>query len=525
MKKALLVDDDYLVRTYLKSLSSWERAGFEIVADVRDGEEALEVLKKEQVDLVLTDIAMPLMDGIELIHAIRENYGNISVIVLSCHDEFEFVKQAMKEGADEYVLKNSLDEESLYQQLLLSAESIDKKERSAPAAKPAPAEKPADNSKFLFFNQILTGTLSEQNREQERIRVGVEGKYVNSAVIVIKMEEHPDGGADPLVDMKKEQYSMEVLDRFQKKTQEIAAEIGIKKDIIYIGNGNFCCFVDLSDFHKDSVMYQKLTTMASACYKISREEPVDFKIGVSNICIGTGALLRAYQQARMMIRTSFYDRDGIVYYDPDKRTKQELPEKARLLLQQEKELKNRGEKGTFLAMAKEAVETFREELTDSEYVLQWVRKIEHPVADWAGASSWKISYLDDVWPVISAIADRLFAWGEEALPEKISKPVRLAAEFAMAHYREGIGLSDAAAAAGVNATYLSYLFRQEMETGFSNYLLHLRLGYAKQLLREGKHKMWQIAEMSGFNDYHYFSKVFKKTVGQSPVQYKKQEME
>lgn len=124
MRKALLADDDFLVRSYLKMLSSWEKAGFEITADVRDGEEALEVLDREKIDLVVTDIAMPLMDGIELIREIRRKYPDIYVIVLSCHDEFEYVKKAMKEGADEYVLKNTLNEESLYTVLEAAEEHI-----------------------------------------------------------------------------------------------------------------------------------------------------------------------------------------------------------------------------------------------------------------------------------------------------------------------------------------------------------------------------------------------------------------
>ena len=123
MRKALLADDDFLVRSYLKMLSSWEKAGFEITADVRDGEEALEVLKQEPVELVVTDIAMPLMDGIELIKEIKKNYPKVYVIVLSCHDEFDYVKKAMKEGADEYVLKNTLNEESLYTCLLYTSPS------------------------------------------------------------------------------------------------------------------------------------------------------------------------------------------------------------------------------------------------------------------------------------------------------------------------------------------------------------------------------------------------------------------
>ena len=80
MRKALLADDDFLVRSYLKMLSSWEKAGFEITADVRDGEEALEILEQQEIELVVTDIAMPLMDYKEILQSmgdamIQAGYG------------------------------------------------------------------------------------------------------------------------------------------------------------------------------------------------------------------------------------------------------------------------------------------------------------------------------------------------------------------------------------------------------------------------------------------------------------------
>lgn len=105
--------------------------------------------------------------------------------------------------------------------------------------------------------------------------------------------------------------------------------------------------------------------------------------------------------------------------------------------------------------------------------------------------------------------------------KEISQPVRIAADYVARHYKEAVGLGDAAEAAGVNSTYLSYLFSQEMGIGFAGYLLNLRMEYAKKLLRETTLKMWQVAEQSGFNDYHYFSKVFKKAEGMSPAQYRK----
>ena len=119
MFQTLLVDDDFLVRSYLKTLDSWEKVGYEVVRDVQDGEEALEVMNQEKIDIVVTDISMPLMDGIELIKAVKKNWPEVSVIVLSCHDDFEYVKEAMRLGADEYILKNTLDENSLLEVLYI----------------------------------------------------------------------------------------------------------------------------------------------------------------------------------------------------------------------------------------------------------------------------------------------------------------------------------------------------------------------------------------------------------------------
>ena len=117
--------------------------------------------------------------------------------------------------------------------------------------------------------------------------------------------------------MKKEQYCLEFMKRFQHMADEMAAEMKIEEDVIYVGNGVFCCFVDLSDMCRSSVMYQNLTNMASACYRICRGEEYVYQIGVSNICIGAEAVRQAYQQARLMVKAGFYDSDGITYYEPD----------------------------------------------------------------------------------------------------------------------------------------------------------------------------------------------------------------
>ena len=125
MYRTLVADDDFLVRSYLKTLDSWEKAGYEIVDDAEDGEEAYGFLQKEKIDVLVTDLTMPVMDGIELIRKIREENRDIYIIVLSCHDDFEYVKEAMRLGADEYVLKNSLDEATTALDATVEAKILD----------------------------------------------------------------------------------------------------------------------------------------------------------------------------------------------------------------------------------------------------------------------------------------------------------------------------------------------------------------------------------------------------------------
>lgn len=97
-----------------------------------------------------------------------------------------------------------------------------------------------------------------------------------------------------------------------------------------------------------------------------------------------------------------------------------------------------------------------------------------------------------------------------------------ALEFIREHYEAPISLQDAADAAEVNPAYLSYLFKQEMKIGFSNYVQELRIDYAKKLLSETNCKVKDVALRSGFGDYHYFSKIFKKFTGLSPAEYRKE---
>ena len=111
--KVLIVDDEAIVRIGLKSIINWAEEGFDCVLEAGNGVEALSLVQKEAPDLIITDIKMPEMNGLELIEALKENQNGASIIVLSSYDDFEFVRQAMKLGATDYILKLQMTEASL----------------------------------------------------------------------------------------------------------------------------------------------------------------------------------------------------------------------------------------------------------------------------------------------------------------------------------------------------------------------------------------------------------------------------
>lgn len=520
--KTIIADDDHLVRSYLKMLSSWERAGFEIAADVRDGEEALEVLKRTKAELLVTDLAMPLMDGIELIREIRKINQELYIIVLSCHDEFEYVKDAMKAGADEYILKNMLDENTLYELLTGTKNKIEERglSNAAPGQSTVYTNQGDVSAKYRFFNGVLAGSLKGEARENARIYAGIRGVYQNSAVISLFLEEWEET-EERWNYLEMEQYCQDFLVRLQ---DGIAAMLDADiryMEVIYLGKGVFCGFLDLSDLRRSSQMYQKLTSAASACYKICREEQYRYRIGVSNLCIGSESIRQAYQQAREMMKLSFYDDREILYYGADRKSGTQIPPKASALLNSAEKFVYQNDREGFLRGCRDAREEFEQELTESRLVFQWLWQLERKLGIVREREAEKLYHIQQLAARLEEDAEKIFEIHTDAIPQGVNKAVRIAAEFAVKHYKEPVGLTEAAQAAGVNSAYLSYLFQKEMKIGFSNFLLNRRIECAQEMLKKTNLKVREVAEQSGFNDYHYFSKVFKKMNGVSPAGYRK----
>ena len=111
--KVLIVDDEVLVRIGIIHAFAWEKNGFEIIGEAADGEGCLEMARSYHPDLIVLDINMPGMDGLEVLRRLKEEGYQGKVIMLTCYDEFEYVREAMRGGASDYVLKSNLRESGL----------------------------------------------------------------------------------------------------------------------------------------------------------------------------------------------------------------------------------------------------------------------------------------------------------------------------------------------------------------------------------------------------------------------------
>ena len=109
--KVLLADDEYLIREGLRDNVPWAAHGMEVIATAEDGEQALELARQYRPDLLITDICMPFMDGLELVENVLREQADICVILLTCYDEFEYARQAMRYNVMEYLLKPASNEE------------------------------------------------------------------------------------------------------------------------------------------------------------------------------------------------------------------------------------------------------------------------------------------------------------------------------------------------------------------------------------------------------------------------------
>lgn len=298
MLSMLIVDDEHLVRLGLKSTVEWSNYGIEIIGEAADGEVGIEMAKKYNPDIILTDIRMPFMDGLEFMTKVRENGIESRIIVLSGYDEFTYVQTAIDNGASAYLLK-PIDNQQLIETVQKVARKI--KEETSTRQYYEKLKSELTGMKKQFIRELVSGSISDRDQIQEKIRfLDIPLDVDNNFVIVIRINQFNSfisGSPDEAVKVFREtvlQYIADLL-ILHSKFIGIVVDTSLEEWIVIL--------------HVNDKEDNINNILKSHCKKLTDEIEKKFKqtvsIGISNLCEKIENIHKTYLEVCSLLDNKF----------------------------------------------------------------------------------------------------------------------------------------------------------------------------------------------------------------------------
>lgn len=529
--KVLIADDEPMVCIVVQSCIEWEELDMELVGIAHDGKELLEKIGQEMPDIVITDISMPEINGLELIEQIRKKNIKCKFIIISGYRQFEYAHKALKNNVDDYLLK-PIDEKELNEALqrikyaligerTYGREVVDQLIQDS--------RKNKKNMGKLFLAQMLKGAGQLEHikiREQYGIQF-TDGIY--QAVIVKFDMTVQEGINESLASIQRKlvmafekifEDDVEVL-LSEPQTEQVLFGINYRKEKSYFLDERFKKFFQYGKNIIDLFMGFSMTVGVSGKHEALEEFPEAFDEAQEAVY---------YRMIAGINQVIFYDKIQNLEHCFDDSEWDEIIKKA----ESDYEILNakvfrHHMNGWFFVNRTECnpseMMKLSEMLVHLFFSKQKELELEIDDADYAEQLIMKkirnsISLLQLKNTVTDSISDLMEELEEKKKNQK-KKPVRDAIQYIADHYREGVSLEIVAQKVNLNAVYLSNIFKKETGENFVDYLHKYRIEVAKERLRREDAPIVNIAMELGYSDAKYFSKIFKKYVGIKPTDYRK----
>ncbi len=491
--KALIVEDELLARLGMRSLIDWEAMGITLLEDASNGADALKTIEKEQPELILLDLNIPEISGLELLQIIRQKGLPCKAIVVSCYEDFDTVKKAMMLGAVDYIRKFGLSKE----ELITSLRNVLQ----------APVEKPA----YLQQSAVQTGM--QMKKKLQQIPADFMSGYLLSFYMLWKYSEE-------MTDMKIVEsvacqyyqklgrnlmtvfYEGKLLLLLKEETTE--AEVDRLRKLIFQFVTNRC-YIGITPYQLEQQDDQFFVQMANSIevygfYECSSqtvvlEAPIEIKKALSfdvDQCMEQleyGIAKISEKEMSATLRYMFDQIEATPYVSVN------LVKKLMIEM-----LSRFSQKATALGGTIEEIE-----VQESRKHYQKIVNI----TSFKDMQSWWMEFL----PKFS----RLFFTRQKKTESDI---IQSALDYIEVNLDKPIQLSDVAKIIGVSEPYLSSYFKSTMNENFIPYVNRLKMKRAKELLKDGK-LVYQVSDILGYENATYFSKVFKRVEGMTPEQYRK----
>lgn len=515
MYRVLIVDDEQVIRFGIESIIDWERENMKVHALCANGEEALASMENCTVDILITDVKMPLVDGIQLMKKAFELNPMLKVILLSSYSDFEYVREGLKLGAVDYLLKAPLKPEEL-RAVLLRCISMLKEERKKEAELNHYQQGACYRERKYIEQEIKRLIVQEQiplsSTDWSSVWLGL--RYACVFLMLDRAGELRENYGDLHVQLLLEDLQELFYERMDEGVAMLLPESTM--------------FLVFPENAEDTAFRLRLWKQS-----VEAELEISMSIGLRTEQ-GISRILDGFAASRTVCQQRFFEGlGGIHLWEAS-----DVGLGTAVTSQHESETPDKksfyefiGNESVFSAV-EYALKLWRTGSSDPEQVKQEACELlsgAYPLQ--AEAASLLPERLDMLCR--TETLDQMASLLARNL-EEIGKPIILrladngtgsqlimkALEYITDHYTENLTLKSVADTVHVSKSYFSLLFKKKTGRNFVDYLIELRIREAKRLLAESDERIYKVAEASGFNDVRYFSKLFKKMTDLTPLEYR-----
>lgn len=519
----LLVDDEMTTRSYFRGLIDWEGLGYRLL-EADSGAAAMERMKAQRIHLVLLDITMPGISGLEVLQWVRSNCPKAIVTLLTNHDEFIYAQQALKIGCFDYVLKSTLDEGALTQLIQRMQEQLSQAEQEqhrltilkTEAARKAKRELRDNINYWLLSPQVPFRTV------RDRMLEALGGEEARSRYLLLELSI---SDYDAVI----RRYTENNIVQFIQVFDGVLAEL--LEDIPFLCTaptpGRFLLWLRFSRLESTQKILNQVQALANRMESSLRNilgirASLTYTLPFSQLEAGK----QEYISLAQLHRQQFFHPREEVFCLQDYITD---PAACKAFLESfEAEFGKRISSRNLLD-----VEIFYDDMVrkiaEQHYCIDpdvFIRLCEYLLS--ATLSDWTLGKnrlhgprnFDNCQALKKNILDTLKPFCLSDQDQDKNLLIKKALLLIQQNYASDIGLEWLADQLWVNASYLSRIFSQEVGQPFTTYLNKYRIEQAKHLIATTNLKLYEIAEQSGFSSAIVFSGNFKKVTGMSPSEYR-----
>lgn len=526
MLRLLIVDDEILVRIGLKTIIPSEGDEFEVIGEAASGKEALAILETTLCDIVLTDIRMPDMDGLELLKRIQERWPDTKTFILSNHSDFAYVQTALRLGASEYIIKLEIEPAELMEKLRMVKQKLleEREKRQEVSRLESKIKRYGREVKEKRLGNLILRPSVRRETEEWLAEFGTPPFISGLTVAVIRIREYESLLAN-------NRFESERLLQFT--VANVLAEI-LKKygsgELASLDNGHFAVVKEKASLD----MLEEMEHAVGTFLKLS------LHIGVSYHDHHFYQLHDAYSEAREALEHLFYVENGrqiMLRADfPDYVLNESEPwseEKwSRLIAAQDEAGMRR------LLWDWVEASLSRPCIRPSELREQWIRLVDCFARSLKeeGTDIYAVTLHEGNYPyhvirqseTLLQIRDWFIGWIPVFLAYKRQhgrQKWRSEVQTVVGLIRERLHLplkvSELAAEVGFTENYLSILFKKETGETITDFTTRARMNKARKLLKNPETKIYEVSEQVGYTDPNHFSRSFKQLEGMYPTEFRK----